>query len=290
VDSDADGLPDAWELKWFGSLDWSGTDDPDSDGQSNLLEYQLGQDPNRADSNGNSINDGVEYEFPWFDDTTPLGAYLYGNSESWSWHTSWHDGTGWGGGTVYPRSGTKIHVSANVANAAHQHYFERSVEVMRPGTGDVLYAYINLDPTYPPSEVVLQFYVMESNGSYSWEHRAYWGANNITSWGTDGTVSRYYMGPLPATNQWVRLTVPASVVGVEGKVVEGVACALYSGRAAWDSVGRLRPIDTDGDGTPDYLEDLNGNGVLDSGETDPNSATDAGLRVYITRPRGSSIP
>jgi hypothetical protein len=58
---------------------------------------------------------------------------------------------------------------------------------------------------------------------------------------------------------------------------------------ATDSNGR--PIDTDGDGTPDYIEDANGNGSVDSGETDWQSATDLGLKVIITRPRsGDSIP
>lgn len=45
------------------------------------------------------------------------------------------------------------------------------------------------------------------------------------------------------------------------------------------------PSDTDGDGVPDWLEDLNGNGGLNSGETDWNSATDRGLKVFITQPR-----
>ena len=49
------------------------------------------------------------------------------------------------------------------------------------------------------------------------------------------------------------------------------------------------PIDTDGDGVPDYLEDANGNGSVNSGETDWNSATDLGLKVFITRPRNGSI-
>jgi hypothetical protein len=51
------------------------------------------------------------------------------------------------------------------------------------------------------------------------------------------------------------------------------------------------PIDTDSDGVPDYLEDANGNGVLDHRETKPNDAADRGLRVFITRPKsGSAIP
>jgi len=54
------------------------------------------------------------------------------------------------------------------------------------------------------------------------------------------------------------------------------------------------PIDTDGDGRPDYLEDANGNGTLDSGETDwhyPTGVNDLGLRVIITEPkRNANLP
>jgi hypothetical protein len=52
-----------------------------------------------------------------------------------------------------------------------------------------------------------------------------------------------------------------------------------------------QPIDTDGDGFPDYLEDANGDGDVDSGETNHGDASDGGLKVLITRPRdGSVIP
>ena len=51
------------------------------------------------------------------------------------------------------------------------------------------------------------------------------------------------------------------------------------------------PLDNDSDGTPDYLEDSNGNGVVNSGETDPNSATDLGLQIIITEPKpGLNLP
>jgi hypothetical protein len=49
------------------------------------------------------------------------------------------------------------------------------------------------------------------------------------------------------------------------------------------------PVDTDGDGVSDYLEDANGNGSVDSGETDWQSATDLGLKVIITRPPNNSV-
>jgi hypothetical protein len=44
-DLDADGLPDAWERKYFGGEQAAATDDPDGDGLSNLQEYQMGTDP-----------------------------------------------------------------------------------------------------------------------------------------------------------------------------------------------------------------------------------------------------
>jgi hypothetical protein len=51
------------------------------------------------------------------------------------------------------------------------------------------------------------------------------------------------------------------------------------------------PLDYDGDGVPDYWEDRNGDGDVDSGETDWQSATDLGLKVFITEPkRNSNLP
>jgi Immunoglobulin domain/NHL repeat len=49
------------------------------------------------------------------------------------------------------------------------------------------------------------------------------------------------------------------------------------------------PLDTNGDGIPDYLEDANGNGKVDSGEIGWNLQGDLGLKVLITRPGNNSI-
>lgn len=48
------------------------------------------------------------------------------------------------------------------------------------------------------------------------------------------------------------------------------------------------PLDTNGDGIPDYLEDANGNGVVDSGEIDWLVSGDLGLTVVITQPQANS--
>jgi uncharacterized repeat protein (TIGR01451 family) len=52
-DRNNDGLPDSWQLQYFGSLTAPGSgpnDDPDHDGLSNLQEYQAGSNPLVADS------------------------------------------------------------------------------------------------------------------------------------------------------------------------------------------------------------------------------------------------
>jgi hypothetical protein len=48
------------------------------------------------------------------------------------------------------------------------------------------------------------------------------------------------------------------------------------------------PLDDDIDGAADYAEDRNGNGSVDSGETDWQDAGDLGLRVFITEPKSNS--
>jgi ELWxxDGT repeat protein len=49
-DADGDGLPDAWERTFFGSLSENGTGDPDADGQDNRFEALTGHTPTDASS------------------------------------------------------------------------------------------------------------------------------------------------------------------------------------------------------------------------------------------------
>ena len=50
LDTDNDGLPDDWEMFYFGNLNQGANDDPDHDGVSNLAEYRTGTDPAKAAS------------------------------------------------------------------------------------------------------------------------------------------------------------------------------------------------------------------------------------------------
>jgi hypothetical protein len=164
-----------------------------------------------------TITDNDNSDFAWIDDAVPAGATIGTN---WNWVST----------APAPYSGGLAHQSI-LAAGIHQHYFYNAAVPMQVQTGDTLYAYVYLDPANPPSELMLQW-----NAGGSWEHRAYWGADLI-NWGTNGTDSRRYMGPLPVTGQWVRLEVPASAVGLQGAAVGGMAFSLFDGRVTWDTAG-----------------------------------------------------
>jgi RHS repeat-associated protein len=65
---------------------------------------------------------------------------------------------------------------------------------------------------------------------------------NLINDGVDGTNSRRYIGPLPSAGQWVKLEVPARLVGLEGQTINGAVFSLYDGRATWDRLGVRRAI------------------------------------------------
>ena len=50
VDADGDGLPDAWEKRYFGSTDPGAADDADGDGMSNWEEFRTGTNPTERSS------------------------------------------------------------------------------------------------------------------------------------------------------------------------------------------------------------------------------------------------
>jgi hypothetical protein len=157
----------------------------------------------------------------WVEDAVPSGATLVEDRENWEWVT----------GYPAPISGVLAHQSA-LLTGMHQHGFVGATATFAVGVGDTLFAYVYLDPANAPSEIMLQW----NDGN--WEHRAYWGADLIAGSGIDGTNSRRNMGALPAAGQWIRLEVPAALVGLEGRILNGMAYTLYDGRATWDIAGK----------------------------------------------------
>ena len=58
-----------------------------------------------------------------------------------------------------------------------------ATQTLPVGTGDSMFVYVYVDPANKPNTIMLSWY------ANSWEHRAYWGANNIKD-GADNTASR----------------------------------------------------------------------------------------------------
>lgn len=189
-------------------------------------------------------------DWVWIEDALPAGAQTSagGINEAWNWTAS----------SPSPVSGASSHRSPATAGL-HQQYFQNATATMAVGASDNLVAYVYLDPANLPSELMLQWH----DNATGWDHRAYWGADQI-GWGTDGTVSRRYMGALPAAGKWVKLEVPAAAVGLAGQTVHGLALTLYGGRANLDragkvTVGRPQWLVSDHLGTPRMIADITGN-------------------------------
>lgn len=155
----------------------------------------------------------------WFDDQLPAGAQTFGN---WEWDTP------------QKATGTRSHTEPPAAQF-HQHYFMNTTQTLSFGTGDKIAVYVLINPCAPPREIMLQFLnTTDSN----WDHRPFWGENLIWPTVPQGPA-RQPMGPLPPAGQWVRLEVPASSVGLEGKTIHGMAFTLWDGQAWFDRVSKV---------------------------------------------------
>ncbi len=209
-------------------------------------------------------------EFAWIDDALPAGAQGSGNVDTWNWITS----------NPSPVSGAKAHQSA-VAAGLHEHAFTWANTTMSVATGDKLFAWVYLDPSNIPSEVMLSWV------ADNWEHRAYWGANKIT-YGTSGTAGRFYAGALPAAGQWVRLEVAASSVGLEGQTVTGMSFSTYDGRATWDKSGKGGSSTSTSDGGTIVVTIPPSSGGSTSGGTTSGGSTSGGTSSGGTTSGGST--
>jgi hypothetical protein len=157
----------------------------------------------------------------WVEDALPAGGQPPWDSDRWNWVSS----------NPAPFSGALAWQSAP-GTALHQQYFTAATATMSVNSNDVLVAYVYLDPTNPPTEVMLQW-----NDGASWEHRAFWGADRIF-YGEYGTPGHVSMGDLPPTGRWVALQVPAALLALVGKTVSGMAFSEFDGRATWDYAGK----------------------------------------------------
>ncbi|MDP7020573.1 MAG: PSD1 and planctomycete cytochrome C domain-containing protein [Pirellulaceae bacterium] len=160
----------------------------------------------------------------WIDDDTPTGANLQGQGNPpWQWITK-DQGPVHHGERATKRTGKGL----------IQHYFTEAKEPLKIEAGDVLFAWVWLDPKDPPKTVQLQF----NDGS--WEHRGYWGAPRAFGGGKQSPAS-FKVDALPKTGEWVRLEVPASSVGLKpGAMLNGWAFTQFDGTVYYDHAGVTR--------------------------------------------------
>jgi hypothetical protein len=156
-----------------------------------------------------------QQERVWFEDKIPVGATEGG---SWDWQK------------VEKRT---VHVDPT-GLGTRAHWFQGDPVGQIVSKGDVLFAWVRLPASNRPETLMLEWHDGDS-----WEHRAYWGAERIKE-GRSGTASRCQVGGIPAGEKWVRLEVPASKVGLEGKTIRGMAFKLHGGQAQWGRTGLVQ--------------------------------------------------
>jgi hypothetical protein len=160
----------------------------------------------------------------WVEDAFPAGASTF---------TFGGDVINFVGASPTPNTGALCHKSANVAGH-HYHGFQNATATLQINKDDVLYCWVFPDTVNPPTAVMLDWRATDASG---FEHRAYWGASTIPS-GIEGTNSKRFMGALPPLGQWTRLEVPASLLGLEGLVLNGAAYELSTGVCSFDQQGK----------------------------------------------------
>jgi hypothetical protein len=111
------------------------------------------------------------------------------------------------------------------------------VSNMPPGfaidPGEDLFAYV-----YVPADQKVEALMLQWHDGAGWEHRAFWGDDKI-GLGQKDTPGHRRIGPLPETGRWVRLEVPAALVGMEGKELRGISFQQFGGKALWHRAGTL---------------------------------------------------
>ncbi|MFP5246263.1 MAG: discoidin domain-containing protein, partial [Thermoanaerobaculia bacterium] len=201
-------------------------------------------------------------EVLWFDDDTPAGASIL---------------TGFNWTTDQAASGTQsFHLPA--APGWHQSVFRDAPLTLQIKPGDVITAWVLLDPCDPPLEAMLQF---RAAGENDYNYRAYWG-EDLIPFGADGNATRMRLGPLPAPGVWTRLEMPASLFNLEGKTLHGAAFTIWDGRAWFDRVGIVRQVNVAKGKTATQSSNFTANSTAARAVDDITNGNHAASPVAIT--------
>ncbi len=94
------------------------------------------------------------YDYIWFDDTPPAGAKITQSGHPWKYVTA----------PEHPVFHGKKATHRSEAGLT-QHLWQNAPEPLKIGNNDTLFAYVYLDPTNPPKEIMLQFNESNSVGT-----------------------------------------------------------------------------------------------------------------------------
>lgn len=161
-------------------------------------------------------------DFAWIDDALPAGVKTQADGGvNVAWNFVSKPAPVWRG-----EKSLKL-----TAKGLKQMVIEQAATPLIVGQHDKLFAYVWLDPTDPPKEIMLQWH------TDAWRSRAYWGENKI-DWGRDKSPERLHAGPLPKAGEWVRLEIDAAKAGIKpGQKITGWAFTQFDGVAHWDHAG-----------------------------------------------------
>jgi len=134
----------------------------------------------------------------------------------------WADGgdRGTGSPAIPLLTRAPLPIQSAVVAAAHQHYFDNATATLAIGTGDVLYAYVYLNPANLPtgSDAAME--------RWTWEHRV---IGREQPWlGVDGTAAGV-IWTAPGRGPWVQLESASQPGESRSSTVKGMAFTLWTG-------------------------------------------------------------
>jgi len=166
----------------------------------------------------------------WIDDSIP-GSKQYPMAISDAYATGWI----WVSSNPSPVSGNIAHQSA-VASGLHGYNFGRTDEALRIVDQKNFVTWMYIDPVNTPREVMFSLSDRTATGEQRW-YRFYWGENLINITGSGLTTYYHYMGELPPSGTWYKVSINLKDYHIEGSFINGIDFLSYDGRVTWDATG-----------------------------------------------------
>lgn len=160
----------------------------------------------------------------WLDDDFPKGAAVKASpGQPTAWLTAAQ------GAPIF--SGTRA-LKRSDKGLAQDYYDSGAAPIELPQDAEI-FCHVYVDPKDIPKTIMLQFHT-----GGDWKHRAVWGDYEAIDWGAKNTTQRVKIGAMPEAGKWVKLSFPASKLGLNADTkISGIALTLTGGTVYWDKMG-----------------------------------------------------